>query len=207
MSTTWNPATRRRRRGCGGSRRRTRCIAIFDEIVRSPAVLDILHEADRPRPAAARLQAQHEVGPVRLAGRMAPGLGVLPAHQRRHPGDRRAAGRHRPVERPDAGHARHASRPGLEPPCRGRPLRRPDRPRPDPGRDRPRGALHGTGRQHVVPPCARAARLGAEHLGPAAQPAALRGRRERRLAAAGREGLRRVRQPPARRPVHGHAAA
>ena len=35
----------------------------------------------------------------------------------------------------------------------------------DPGsgsrRDRPRGALHGQGRQHVVPPCPRAARIGA----------------------------------------------
>ena len=37
--------------------------------------------ADRPRPAAARLQAQHEVGAIRLAGGMASGLGILSAHQ------------------------------------------------------------------------------------------------------------------------------
>ncbi len=38
-------------------------------------------EADRSRIAAARLQAQHEVGALRLAGGMASGLGVLSAHQ------------------------------------------------------------------------------------------------------------------------------
>ena len=36
-----------------------------------------------------------------------------------------------------------------------------------------------------------------EHLGPSAQPVALRSRRQRRLAADGREGFRRVQQPPA----------
>ena len=41
------------------------------------------------------------------------------------------------------------------------------------------------------------ARLGDEHLGPAAQSAALRSRGERRLAADGREGFRRVQQPAA----------
>ena len=54
---------------------------LFDEIVRSPAVLDILKKLHRSRPAAARLQAQHEVGAIRLAGGMASGLGVLSAHQ------------------------------------------------------------------------------------------------------------------------------
>ncbi len=56
-------------------------------------------------------------------------------------------------------------------------------------RDRARGALHGPRRQHVVPPCPRAARLGDEHLGPPAQPAAVRSRGERCLAADGREGF------------------
>ena len=40
-------------------------------------------------------------------------------------------------------------------------------------RDRACGTLHGTGRQHVVPPCAGAARIGAEHLGSLAQSPAL----------------------------------
>ena len=53
------------------------------------------------------------------------------------------------------------NRRGLESSRRGRLLRRPDRSRRHPGRDRARGALHGPRRQHVVPPRARAARLGA----------------------------------------------
>jgi phytanoyl-CoA hydroxylase len=56
--------------------------ALFNDIVRSAPVLDILKKLLGPgRPAAARLQAQHEVGAIRLAGRMASGLGVLSAHQ------------------------------------------------------------------------------------------------------------------------------
>ena len=65
------------------------------------------------------------------------------------------------------------------------------------GRDRARGALHGPRRQHVVPPRPRLARLGDEHVEPPAQSPALRSRGERRLAADGREGLRRVQQPAA----------
>jgi hypothetical protein len=55
--------------------------ALFDEIVRSEPVLDILKRTARPGPAAARLKTQHEVGAIWLAGRMASGLGVLSAHQ------------------------------------------------------------------------------------------------------------------------------
>ncbi len=54
---------------------------IFDEIVRSPAVISILTKLIGLGPSPARLQAQHEVGTVRLAGRVASGLGVLSAHQ------------------------------------------------------------------------------------------------------------------------------
>jgi hypothetical protein len=52
--------------------------ALFDEIVRSEPVLDILKRLLGP---AARLKTQHEVGAIWLAGRMASGLGVLSAHQ------------------------------------------------------------------------------------------------------------------------------
>ena len=55
--------------------------ALFNDIVRSAAGARHPQEADRSRPAAARLQAQHEVGTIRLAGGVASGLGVLSAHQ------------------------------------------------------------------------------------------------------------------------------
>ena len=55
--------------------------AIFNEIVRSAAGARHPDQIARPGPAAARLQAQHEVGAIRLAGGMASGLGVLSAHQ------------------------------------------------------------------------------------------------------------------------------
>ena len=73
-------------------------------------------------------------------------------------------------------------------------------------RDRTRDTLHGPRRQHVVPPCPRAARLGDEHVGPSAQSAAVRSRRQRRLAADGGEGFRRVQQPPADGRSRDHAA-
>jgi hypothetical protein len=41
--------------------------ALFDEIVRSEPVLDILKKLLGPGPALARLKAQHEVGAIRLA--------------------------------------------------------------------------------------------------------------------------------------------
>ena len=60
--------------------------------------------------------------------------------------------------------------------------------------DRPR-------RLDVVPPRARAARLGAQHLRPPPQSAALRVGRRRRLAAPGRGGLRRLQSSAADRRV------
>ena len=50
-------------------------------------------------------QAQHEIGRLRRAGRMAPGLGLLPAHQRRPRRGRHHARRCRHGERPDDGRA------------------------------------------------------------------------------------------------------
>jgi hypothetical protein len=54
---------------------------IFDEIVRSEPVLDILKKLLGPGLRPTRLKTQHEVGAVWLAGRVASGLGVLSAHQ------------------------------------------------------------------------------------------------------------------------------
>ena len=87
---------------------------------------------DRRDPAAAARtvdpplwrQAQHEIGGLRLAGRMAPGLGLLSAYQRRRPGHRHLSRRLRHGQRPAAGAARHASRPDLRPSRRWPVLRR-----------------------------------------------------------------------------------
>jgi Phytanoyl-CoA dioxygenase (PhyH) len=64
----------------------------------------------------------------RRAGRMAPGLGVLSAHERRSRRGRHHARRLRPGERPDDGDPWQPSRPGLRPSRAGRAVLRRARP-------------------------------------------------------------------------------
>ena len=73
-------------------------------------------------------QAQHEVGGVWRAGRMAPGLGVLSAHQRRSRRGRDHARRCRHGERPDDGRAGQPPGPDLGPSRAGRAVLRRDGP-------------------------------------------------------------------------------
>ena len=105
-------------------------------------------------------QAQHEVGRVWRAGRMAPGLGVLSAHQRRSRRGRHHARRLRQRERPDDGDPRQPSRPGLRPSRAGRAVLR----RARPGCLRSRlvtgGAVPRQSRLDHGASCARGARLG-----------------------------------------------
>src|ERR1700730_6689691 len=91
---------------------------------------------------------------------MAPGLGVLSAHQRRSGRGRHHARRLRHRERPDDGDPGQPSRPGLRPSRAGRAVLR----RARPGRLRSRlvtgGAVPWQGRLDHRAPCARGARLG-----------------------------------------------
>jgi hypothetical protein len=59
----------------------TKVHPIFDERLRHPKVLAIPTALIGPALRMPRLQAEHEVGAIWFAGRMAPGLGILPAHQ------------------------------------------------------------------------------------------------------------------------------
>ncbi len=61
-------------------------------------------------------------------------------------------------------------------------------------------------RNEIERSCPGVARIGHEHVGPAAQPVAVRGGGERRLAADGREGFCRIQQPVADRRPRGGAA-
>jgi hypothetical protein len=54
---------------------------IFDEIVRSPAVISILTKLIGPGQRLHGLQAEHEVSAIWLAGRVASGLGILSTQQ------------------------------------------------------------------------------------------------------------------------------
>ena len=62
--------------------------AFFHALARDPKITSILAQLLGPADPPAWRQAQHEVGGLRLAGRMAPGLGLLSPHQRRRAGDR-----------------------------------------------------------------------------------------------------------------------
>ena len=173
----------------------------FDAVVRERAGDGDPPRAPRARPPAARLQAQHEVG--RTTARRS--SGTRTGRSTRTPTTTcwRSASCSTTCDLengPLHGRARHAQGPGLEPPRRGRALRRAGRSRRHPGGDRQRGGADRPRRHDVVPPRARAARLGAQHLRPQPQSAALRVRRLRRLAAAGRGGLRRLQSSAAGRP-------
>ena len=136
---------------------------------------------------------------LRLAGRVASGLGVLSPHQRRHPRDRRHARRHDLAERAVAGVARHASAGRSGPSRRGRAVLRRDRPGAHRDRDRACRAAHRPCRQHVVPP--RPARCTARrptHRIGRATCCSTRWRR-RRVAAGRFPRLRRLQRAPARR--------
>ena len=52
--------------------------AFFHALVREPRIVAILQQLLGPVGPPVRRQAQHEIGVLRLAGRMAPGLGVYP---------------------------------------------------------------------------------------------------------------------------------
>jgi phytanoyl-CoA hydroxylase len=54
---------------------------IFDEIVRSPAVISILTKLIGLGQRLHGLQAEHEVSAIWLAGRVASGLGILSTQQ------------------------------------------------------------------------------------------------------------------------------
>ena len=69
-------------RGCAGSRRRICIHPAYFRASRNAKVVAVLKDLWGTRPLRHR-QAQHEVGRLRRAGRVAPGLGLLPAHQRR----------------------------------------------------------------------------------------------------------------------------
>ena len=69
-------------------------------------------------------EAEPEVRGLWGTGGVAPGLGVLPAHQRRSGGGRRDVRRHGTGERPADDHCRQPSRPDPRPPHRRRVLRR-----------------------------------------------------------------------------------
>ena len=65
---------------------------VFAEFMRSPRLLAVLSALLGPeRRAPARLQAQPQVTGVRFARRVAPGLGVLSAYQRRPAGRGRSS--------------------------------------------------------------------------------------------------------------------
>jgi hypothetical protein len=135
---------------------------VFAEFMRSPRLLAVLSALLGPsgvrlHGSKLNLKAPEIGSPVG----MAPGLGLLSAHQRRPAGRGRAARRcHRP-ERSDDGAAGQPPRPHLRPPRLGRPVLRRHgagarraRLSACPALDRPRGVL-------LVPPCAGGARLGA----------------------------------------------
>ncbi|CAA9276937.1 MAG: phytanoyl-CoA dioxygenase family protein, partial [uncultured Acetobacteraceae bacterium] len=152
-------------------------------------------------------EAQHEVGRLRGGGGVAPGLGLLPAHQRRLGRRRRDDGRHGGGERPAAGHPRLAPRPGVRPP-RGGPVLRRDGPFAAGCGLRFGRAADRQSRLHHRPPRPRRPRLGAQHLREGAAPAAVPVPRRRRLAAArlpGRAGE--VRRADGGRHVEHRAAA
>ena len=161
------------------------------------------HPRDRRDPAGSdragdplrHLQAQHEIAGLRRGRRMAPGLGVLSAHQRRSLRGRRHDGRLRDRERAAAVASRAATRVrsttitatatsagAMDPGAMRHRLSR--------GRAVPR-----QGGQHLDSSRARGARLGGQHVGEAAPSAALPVLRRRRLAArrhASAQGLGRV---------------
>ena len=63
----------------------------FDAVVRSQPVHDILTKLIGPGLRLHGSKLNMKSAQIWLAGRMAPGLGLLPAHQRRHSGGRRDA--------------------------------------------------------------------------------------------------------------------
>ena len=128
-------------------------------------------------------QAQHEVRRLRCAGGMAPGLGVLSAHQRRSRRGRRDVRRHGDGERSADDRARQPSRPDPRPPRRRRVLRR-DGSREPRRRLRRGDPADRQGRLDHRAPRARDPRFGAERLRPRPPPAAVPVPHRRRLAAA-----------------------
>ena len=130
---------------------------------------------------------------------MAPGLGVLSAHQRRRARHRHLSRRLRHAERAAAGRARHAQGAGVRSP-RQRLLRRRHE-----SRDRwvglfQGGAADGQGRVDDHPPRAAGPRVGAQYLRAAAPAAPARICRRRRLAADGRRQFRGVQRQGGPRP-------
>ena len=111
-------------------------------------------------------QAQHEIGRLRRAGRMAPGLGLLPAHQRRSRRGRHHARRCRHGERPDDGRAGQPQGPDPRPSRPERPVLRRDGPGDMRHRPVARAALSRQGRLDHRASRPRGARLGDELLGP-----------------------------------------
>ena len=152
---------RAKTRACAASRRRTRCIALFDEIVRSPAVLDILKKLIGPglrlHGSKLNMKSAHYGSPVEWHQDWAfyphtnddiLAIGVLLDDTDLANGPMLVTpGTHTGEVWNHHGDDGYFA--GLI----------------DPDaitdRDRARGALHGPGRQHVVPSCPRAARLGA----------------------------------------------
>ena len=147
--------------------------ALFDEIVRSPAVLDILKKLLGPglrlHGSKLNMKSAHYGSPVEWHQDWAfyphtnddvLAIGVL-------------------LDDTDLSNGPMLVTPGThtgevsKSPWRRRLLCRHDRPRQHPKRDRARGPLHGPGRRHVVPPCPGTARVGHQHLGSPAQFAAL----------------------------------
>ena len=163
----------------------------FRALTRDPKITSILAALLGPNISPPGRQAQHEVGGLRLAGRMAPGLGVLSPHQRGCAGDRHLSRRLRSRQRPADGRARLASRTDLRSPCR-RPLLRGDEPPRLRHRSRQGRAADGAGRLDDHPPRPPGPRLVAQPLQPPAPAAAARIHGGRRLAAAGCRRFRRL---------------
>ena len=82
-----------------------RFFPVFERLMRHPRLVGDPDQRSSARRPAARLQDQSQVAALRLAGRVAPGLGVLPAHQRRPPRGRRHARRLHQRERTAPGGA------------------------------------------------------------------------------------------------------
>ena len=163
--------------------------------------------ADRSlRPPLPDRQAQHEVGRLRRGGGVAPGLGLLSAHQRRPVGHRALSRRLRAGQRPAHGDPGKPHRADRRPPQRRCLLRR-DRSGRLGHRLLEGRHAHRPGGQHDHPPRADGSRLGAEHLRPPAPAPPVPVHGGRRLPAPGHSELGEVqRQHRDRRADHGAAA-
>jgi hypothetical protein len=170
--------------GCGASRSRIWCIRCLRSSCVAAAAGRVERAAGPERRTAARLEAQPEGAEIGSPVEWHQDWAFYPHTNDDLLAGRRAARRRHRTERADDGAAGQPPRPHLRPPRLRRPLLRRDGAGPRrarlpacPGPDRTGGGL-------LVPPRARGARLGSEHLGTLAQPAALRVCRGRCLPAA-----------------------